>query len=255
MLVIISILLVFITVVPMVTAGFGEDGSSCGTIGGCMNFTMYPGSVKTEPWGIVNTNNYSLDFYVVAPYYGNSSTVPQIIYGVPCLSGVDTVTNTSTYNALIGANITSTNVNQETCVINANSTFTIPVTVAIKPTVPINEQWGDCTTCFSVVYVTQTQSGGPSGASIAIDTAKRVLITVEAKPKLTTTIPNLINPTGGNNTDNAIITSQNGTTQQNHGYTIYVYLATGFVGILGIGYALISTRKPTVKKVDDKPKK
>ena len=60
--------------------------------------------------------------------------------------------------------------------IPANSNYTIPVIVYLSPNVTTGQTWGLCTSCPTVAYATQTYATG-SGASIAIDTAKRVLIT------------------------------------------------------------------------------
>ena len=100
--------LLLIALAFMVTAnagGFGEYASNCGDIRGCMNFTMSPGQIRQEGWGLQNAYDYPVSFYIAAPYYGNSSYVPEVVYGVPCMQG--NTTSNITYNTTVGQYITT----------------------------------------------------------------------------------------------------------------------------------------------------
>ena len=187
-LIIVLVLAVLVMSAHTATSGFGESKSSCGDpngtgLHGCMNFTMWPGETKVESWTIINGFDYNMSYYIAAPYYGNSSEVPNVTYAVPCLAGH--YINTTSYNTTLKRNITT--YTQITCNIPANTNATVYVEVTLSANVPINETWGGCTSCLTVAYASQarnaTGNSNSTGINVGYGTAKRILITVIPKPK------------------------------------------------------------------------
>lgn len=215
-------------------AAFGEEATSCGYVNyktptdpsstgirGCLNFTMYPGEVLSRSWTIINENNYSMNFYIDAPYYGNADTVPNITYTVPCMAGQ--YYNVTSWNTTLQRNITVAI--QKTCSISANTNTTINVIVVLSKNVPINETWGDCTYCLTTIYAQHTFNNTFSGATIGAGTAKRVLISVVPKPKPTTTI---IPPSGSDSLQQSTNPSKLPTTD-NKSIIFSSVLSVGFI--------------------------